>query len=280
MHFKPSPHVGWLDSGVGGMTLLAALQHRAPGYHNTYFADQSWFPYGRKQPQKLLNHLCDLAPQLVATHGLDLLVIACNTASTLALTAIRSRTKIPVVGVVPAIKPAASRSHSGRLGLLATPATVRSPYTQALIAKFAKGCTVTLVGSPQLASYAEGIAMGTLDYPQAPAAATKPLVAAGCDTIVLACTHFSIVQADLSSHLPTAYWLDATQGVTNQILRHLPPTQPPIKAPKFCSSATTITPAQLAVAYQRILPRLACQTPHSPRPVPPQSTPMCPAVHA
>src|SRR5215469_4602531 len=139
-----SPHALVFDSGVGGLSVMGEVAALLPQIRLTYAADNAAFPYGTKTEGALVERT-----------GPDIVVIACNTASTTALAAVRQFLTVPVVGVVPAIKPAAASSESRVIGLLGTRATVATPYTAALIKQFADGCKVLTHGSPELVEAAE-----------------------------------------------------------------------------------------------------------------------------
>jgi glutamate racemase len=125
------------DSGVGGLSVFDCIAASLPGLGLLYVADNAYFPYGTKEESALVTRVRDLLVRLAARHRPDLIVIACNTASTVALPAVRNALSLPIVGTVPAIKPAAQISVARVIGLLGTPGTVRRQYTQALIEEFA-----------------------------------------------------------------------------------------------------------------------------------------------
>jgi len=142
------------DSGIGGTTVLEHIQQSIPHAQYSYFMDNALLPYGAQSQQTIINRLCGLI-QFIKDESLnvDLIVIACNTASTSALSSVRQITDIPIVGVVPAIKPAAQLTQSKHIGLLATPATVSSPYTDALIKEHASSITTSLYSSVELVTF-------------------------------------------------------------------------------------------------------------------------------
>ena len=131
-----------LDSVVGGLSVLNALRQRFPYAHLRLCADRAYYPYGEKPPSDLCAHFVAFAQSMAAQFNPDVLVIACNTATTVALAQVRAALDIPVIGTVPAIKPAAQLSHSGVIGVLATRSTVQGPYLQGLIDEYAQGKTV------------------------------------------------------------------------------------------------------------------------------------------
>ncbi|MEZ6022362.1 MAG: aspartate/glutamate racemase family protein [Hyphomonadaceae bacterium] len=143
------------DSGVGGLSVLDAIAVSGLALELDYAADTAWLPYGLKSDAELCGRVPALLSRLAAQWRPDIVVIACNTASTIALEAVRAALAVPVVGVVPPIKPAAALTRTDVIGLLATPATVRRAYTNDLIAQFAAGKRVIRFGSAALVEAAE-----------------------------------------------------------------------------------------------------------------------------
>lgn len=214
------------DSGVGGLTVAAALRALCPEVHIDYAADTGFFPYGDKSDEALRQRLPQVAAALVEVARPDVFVIACNTASTLALPEVRARLSIPVVGTVPAIKPAVASSRSAVIGLLATPGTIRRAYTADLIASFGGGAKVLLHGSLPLVALAEAVARGEQPAVAEFAAAQAPLFDAPggdlMDTIVLACTHFPLVREELAASAPRPVtYIDSGEAIARQTARIL-----------------------------------------------------------
>jgi glutamate racemase len=185
------------DSGLGGLTVFREIAKTRPDARYTYIADDAFFPYGAHSEATLVDRVCTLMGELIAAHRPDLVVLACNTASTLVLPHLRERFTIAFVGTVPAIKPACVRSRSKRVTVLGTEATVSREYTRALIREFSNGSEVALVGSAHLAQFAEAELAGT---PVADCLIAREI--APCfrndgerrtDTIVLACTHYPLL---------------------------------------------------------------------------------------
>ena len=194
------------DSGLGGLTVFREIAKARPDAHYVYVADDAFFPYNGRGEAELDAHVVSLMAELIETHRPDLVVIACNTASTLVLPHLRARFSVPFVGTVPAIKPACARSASKRVTVLGTAATVSREYTRALIREFANGSDVALVGSARLAEFAEAEFHGA---PAADALIAQEL--APCfvdadgrrtDTIVLACTHYPLLLERLERLAP------------------------------------------------------------------------------
>ena len=215
------------DSGMGGLTVAREIQALAPNLHIDYAADSGFFPYGEKSDQALRSRLPEVAEALCAHSKPDVFVIACNTASTLALEEVRAVLDIPVVGTVPAIKPAAKLTRTGTIGLLATPGTVRRAYTAQLIEDFASEVRVILHGSVELVRMAEQIASGEAVALDAFRAVQAPLFEADggdkIDTVVLACTHFPLIRGELAATVPHAVtFIDSGEAIARQTLRVLP----------------------------------------------------------
>jgi glutamate racemase len=195
------------DSGLGGLTVFAPISAARPDAMLTYVADDAFFPYGELSEPALVARVVSLMGELVAAYAPDLVVIACNTASTLVLAPLRARfPDLPFVGTVPAIKPAAAASRSRLITVLATPGTVARDYTRALIREFAGDCEVTLVGSHRLAGVAERALRGEAVADEEIAAEIAPGYVERdgrrTDQIVLACTHFPLLDARIRAAAP------------------------------------------------------------------------------
>lgn len=215
------------DSGMGGLTVAREIQALAPELSIDYAADSGFFPYGDKSDEALRERLPAVAQALCERAQPDVFVIACNTASTLALEEVRAVLDIPVVGTVPAIKPAAKLTRTGTIGLLATPGTVRRAYTAQLIEDFASEVRVILHGSVELVRMAEGIASGEAVALEAFRTAQMPLFEAdggsAIDTVVLACTHFPLIRGELAATVPhPVTFVDSGEAIARQTLRVLP----------------------------------------------------------
>ena len=194
------PTILVFDSGLGGLTVLREIVRARPDAHYVYVADDAFFPYGHHGEDEIIARVVPLIGELIAAHAPDLVVIACNTASTLVMSYLREQYKVPFVGTVPAIKPACASSKTKRVSVLGTKGTVKREYTRALIRDFAQGCEVTLVGSADLASLAEAALSGEAVSDRAISAELAPcFVGNGAsdphrtDTVVLACTHYPLL---------------------------------------------------------------------------------------
>ena len=214
------------DSGMGGLTVAREIKALSPSLQVDYAADSGFFPYGDKSDDALRRRLPEVAERLIDAARPDIFVIACNTASTLALSEVRARVNIPVIGTVPAIKPAAAISQTKTIGLLATPGTVRRQYTTDLINDFAADCRVILHGSVDLVHLAEQHASGVPIALSAFREALAPLFAApgsdDIDTIVLACTHFPLIRGELAATVPhPVTFVYSGEAIARQTLRVL-----------------------------------------------------------
>jgi glutamate racemase len=193
-----APTILVFDSGLGGLTVFREVARVRPDARFIYVADDAFFPYSRRGETELVARVVALMGELIAAHRPDLIVVACNTASTLVLPQLRERYEVPFVGTVPAIKPACAVSRTRRVSVLGTQATVSREYTRALIRDFANGADITLVGSANLAGLAEAELRGEAVGDQAVAAELAPcFVDAGgrrTDTVVLACTHYPLLR--------------------------------------------------------------------------------------
>jgi glutamate racemase len=218
---KPSAPLLFFDSGVGGLSVLGPTRALLPNAPIIYAADSAGFPYGRRSEAEIASRVPALLGRLVERFHPRLTVIACNTASTIALEHVRSALDVPVVGTVPAIKPAAEISKSRVIGVLGTEATVRQPYVDDLAARFAADCTLIRHGSPDLVELAEAKLRGEEVGADAVRAATAPLFAAArgehIDTVVLACTHFPLLAEELRAAFPAVVFLDGAAGIARRI---------------------------------------------------------------
>ena len=211
----------FFDSGVGGLSVLAPTRALLPSAPIVYAADSAGFPYGTKSEAELAARVPALLGRLVERYRPRLAVIACNTASTIALEHVRAALDIPVVGTVPAIKPAAELSRSRVIGVLGTAATVRQRYVGDLAARFAADCTVIRHGSAELVALAEAKLREETLPAGAVAAALAPLRAAehgeAIDVVVLACTHFPLLAEEIAAAWPGVAQVDGGAGIARRI---------------------------------------------------------------
>ncbi|MBO9377717.1 glutamate racemase [Sphingomonas histidinilytica] len=210
------------DSGVGGLSVLAPTRALLPHAAYVYAADNGGFPYGIRTEAEIAARVPALLGRLVERYRPRLVVIACNTASTIALAAVRAALDLPIVGTVPAIKPAAEQSAARAIGVLGTDATVRQPYVDDLSARFAADCLVLRHGSARLVELAEAKLRGEPTDPAAYRAVLDGLLGQPggdrIDTVVLACTHFPLVEAELAAAAPRPLrFVDGGPGIARRV---------------------------------------------------------------
>jgi len=210
------------DSGVGGLSVLREIRKLLPRAPIVYAADSAGFPYGTRSPAEIAARVPALLGRLAERYDPALIVIACNTASTIALDAVRAALDLPIVGTVPAIKPAAALSKTRVIGVLGTDATIVQPYVDRLAAEFAADCIVIRHGSAELVDVAEAIMRGEATGFAAFERALDGLLdqpgGERIDTIVLACTHFPLVGGELAAAAlrPLAF-VDGNEGIARRV---------------------------------------------------------------
>lgn len=242
----PAKTVLILDSGVGGLSITRAIANQLPELRLHYVADDAGFPYGAWDEQALIAHICQLLAEAARRHTADAIVIACNTASTSVLPALRAQFSIPIIGTVPAIKPAAAASISKLISVIATMGTIHRPYLADLIKQFASDVEVTRVGAPHLATMVEEkirgkeIEMEALTEEIRPAFVEKNGLLT--DTVVLGCTHYPLLLNELKAAAPwSVSWMDPAAAVATQLKRILYPSAHP--------TPCQIPSATIAVTY-------------------------------
>jgi glutamate racemase len=258
------------DSGLGGLSVFREVAARLPELACVYAADTGFFPYGTKPADALVRRLPRLIAALAARYRPDIAVIACNTASTVALPPIRTALSIPVVGTVPAIKPAAAMSRRRAIGLLGTPGTVKRAYTDRLIDQFADDCRVLRHGSAELVSLAEAkLRRGRVALDDVRAAVAPLWAGPGAneiDVVVLACTHFPLLRDELQAVFPADVALiDSGAAIARRVAELIgggeaqpghhaqaPIAQAPIAQPHVAPGH--VAPAHIAVVTSEIQP--------------------------
>ncbi|TNV19074.1 glutamate racemase [Buttiauxella sp. B2] len=198
------PTVLVFDSGVGGLSVYDEVRQLLPDLHYIYAFDNVAFPYGEKSEEFIVERVVEIVTAVQERYPLALAIIACNTASTVSLPALREKFAFPVVGVVPAIKPAARLTTNGVVGLLATRGTVRRPYTHELVARFASECKIEMLGSAELVELAEAKLHGKPVDLEELRKILRPWLRMKepPDTVVLGCTHFPLLEDELLQVLP------------------------------------------------------------------------------
>ncbi len=209
------------DSGLGGMTVLREIVKLRPGARYIYVADDAYFPYGQHTEPEIVARVEPLIGELIAAHQPDLVVVACNTASTLVMDDLRKTYRVPFVGTVPAIKPACVSSKTKRVSVLGTKGTVQREYTKKLIADFAQGCDVKLIGAENLAALAEAALKGEKVSDRDILAEIAPCFVDGerrTDTVVLGCTHYPLLTDRLVKLAPWPVdWIDPAPAIARRV---------------------------------------------------------------
>ena len=228
------PTVLVFDSGVGGLSIYDEVRQLLPDLHYLYAFDNAGFPYGEKTETFIIERVVAVVDAITQRYPLSLVIIACNTASTITLPTLRERFAFPVVGVVPAIKPAAHLTRNGVVGLLATRATVKRTYTHTLVAQFATACKIEMLGSAALVELAEAKLHGENVALEDVRHIVQPWLRMSepPDTVVLGCTHFPLLREELQQVLPEGTCLiDSGAAIARRtawLLEH--------EAPEVCSS--------------------------------------------
>jgi glutamate racemase len=209
------------DSGVGGLSVLEEIRKALPTAPLVYAADNAWHPYGTKTEAEIAMRVPALLGRLAERYSPRIVVIACNTAATIALSHVRAALNLPIVGTVPAIKPAGLASKTRVIGVLGTKATVRQPYVNNLIAEFAHDCTVLRLGSADLVRIAEAKLRGAAPDPAEMRTILAPLYSQPggehIDQLVLACTHFPLLREEIAAASPAGVTLvDSGAGIARR----------------------------------------------------------------
>jgi glutamate racemase len=239
-----APTILVFDSGLGGLTVFREIVKARPDARYIYLADDAAFPYGNIPEDELVERVLRVIGGAIEKYSAELVVVACNTASTLALAQLRAKYSVPFIGTVPAIKPACTASRSRVVAVLGTQATVSREYTKGLIREFAQGCEVRLVGAAKLASFAEAELHGEPASNAAIAAEIAPCFVEEngrrTDTIVLACTHYPLLLDRMRKLAPWPVdWIDPAPAIARRLVELVgPPTasKPPAPAQMIFTS--------------------------------------------
>jgi len=232
------------DSGVGGLSVYQEIVKRCPNHDYIFVSDNHAFPYGMKSEPELIERILHVVQQINHHYEPDLLVVACNTASTVALPTLRQNFSFPIVGVVPAIKPAAIASKTKTIGLLATPGTIARSYTQNLIDEFAHDCIVIKVGSSELVNIAEKKLYGqAFNHNQIKGELSPFIETVELDILILACTHFPLLKKEISSIFNQTNQkitlIDSGVAIANRVAELCPNSKYSSNQPKSIAAFTT-----------------------------------------
>jgi len=249
------PRILVFDSGVGGLSIVREIQKKLPFAPLIYASDNAFFPYGTKGEAELITRVDAVLHKIIASYPIDIIVVACNTASTLTLPHIRGHFTQPVVGVVPAIKPAAAQSKSHVIGLLATPATVARPYTHNLIREYAPCTEVISVGSSELVQLAEHKLRGGNISGDELKNILQPFFAHPrsyeMDMLVLACTHFPLLRDEIAAQFaPNVQLIDSGEAIARRVVSLLEAYNFVEQVPEHIALFTKASPAVNALSPQ------------------------------
>lgn len=212
--------IGIFDSGVGGLGIFKAVARQLPGQDLIYFADNNNLPFGQKTAEQLQQITSKILDYLITMHNIKLAVVACNTASVSSLSYLREKYSIPIVGVVPVVKPACELSKVKKVAILATLHTTNSEYQKQLIAQYGNGMQVISIACPGLVELIEA---GLFDDPctqEKLRESLVPAIAAGVDVIGLSCTHYPFLRAQMQRLLPEGVTIvDANDSVARQVVK-------------------------------------------------------------
>ncbi len=245
------------DSGIGGLTILREVRVALPGRRIVYLGDDAGFPYGEWQEEALVPRIVSLFEQSLEAYTPELAIVACNTASTMILPALRDRFDIPFVGTVPAIKPATTYSASGLVSVLATPGTIQRRMVQELISDHANMVKVKLVGSTGLARLAEEHMQGLQIDQQKLASEIAPcFVEEGgqrTDIVVLGCTHYPFLVHEMRKRAPWPVdWIEPAEAIARRALDLIGP-KPPVDPREALSDIALMTAGSPSPQLARLL---------------------------
>lgn len=216
---KARPTVLFFDSGVGGFSVYRETKKLLPDWHYLYCFDNAGFPYSEREEESIIQRTLAACRLLNERFPLDAIVIACNTASTVVLPTLRENFSIPIIGTVPAIKPAAEISKTKHIGLLATKGTIKRQYVDELVNKFAQDCRLERLGSTKLVEIAEGKIRGhSVDLIALKDELSPWVEMTDLDTLVLGCTHFPLIKEEISFCLPQVkYFMEPGMAIAKRI---------------------------------------------------------------
>lgn len=258
MSQNPSQHhpIGIFDSGVGGLSVYQAIRHALPDEDLLYIADSHNAPYGERSSEYIITRAIALTEFLIS-HGAKAVVVACNTATVIAVDILRRRFSIPIIALEPAIKPAVAHSQSGTVGVLATRRTVESPSVARLCRDYAADAKVMLQPCP---GFVERVELGDIDSPATldlVAQHIAPLLQSGADTLVLGCTHYVYLRAAIQQVAGgNVLVLDSSEAVARQVARRIGTTHIPGAPPRQARETfftTAPSPHQVSTVMSRLL---------------------------
>jgi len=212
--------IGMFDSGVGGLSVLRELRGMAPHERIIYFADTAYFPYGPRPPAEVRKRSFAVVHRLLRS-DVKLIVVACNTASAAALPDLREAVDLPFVGMVPAVKPAALQSRTGRVAILATPGTLDGELFARVVSDFGRGARITTIPGNGLADLVETGQATTELARRVLRDLLEAEIRAGADTVVLGCTHYAFLRDAIAAEFPAVSIIDTAEAVARRTVQVL-----------------------------------------------------------
>jgi len=248
----PRP-VGIFDSGAGGLSILRAFRGLAPNERITYFADTACFPYGPRPAAEIRKRAFAIVHRLLDADA-KLIVVACNTASAAAIADLREAFPVPFVGMVPGLKPAAGVSSSGNVAILATDGTFDGALYSRVVEQFGRATRITNIPGHGLAELVERGESGTPRAREAVRDALALAVQGGVDTVVLGCTHYHFLQADIAAEFPGLAMIDTSEAVARRAVSVL--QEAGIAAPPDQEGALDLIVTGDREAFHRVMEQL------------------------
>lgn len=223
MTLQSTPTILFFDSGMGGFSVYKEVKNLLPDCRYLYCFDNAFFPYSEKSEETVIERTLSVCRAINENYPVDLIVIACNTASTVVLPALREHFSVPIVGTVPAIKPAAEISETKHIGLLATKGTVKRTYVNELITRYAQDCVVERIGSTKLVEIAEQKLQGNSVDLIALKNELEPWIGfSDLDAVVLGCTHFPLIKEEIRLCLPQVkFFVDPGYAIAKRVKKLL-----------------------------------------------------------
>lgn len=213
--------IGIFDSGIGGLSIARCIAQNLPHEQLIYVADSGYAPYGDKRHEDIIARVHCVANFLIR-QGVKAIVVACNTATVIAIEALRAKYDLPIIGVEPAIKPAAKQSKTKSVGIMVTQATAHNERFLSLVKSYKHDANVHIQPCPGLVQQIEQGLHHSADCHALLDSFIAPLVAKQIDTLVLGCTHYPLIEQQIKAHLPQGIELiETAQPVTNELIRRL-----------------------------------------------------------
>lgn len=244
--------IGVIDSGVGGLSVLREIKAQLPEQDLTYLGDTAWCPYGTKSFPEICQRTCALTDFLIA-RGAEVIVVACNSATIVAIQTLRTQYPVPFVGMEPGVKPAAALTHTGTIGVLATEASLAGEKFHHLVARHARDLHVITTPCPRFVDLVEA---GRLRGPEVDAAIeeyTDGMIAAGADVLILGCSHYPFLKPALQNKLPSHIrFIDTGQAIARRVKEHSLTASPHPVTEIF----TTGNPSQMSRLLELLTPEI------------------------